>query len=215
MAATERHMGKLTMDFTFKRTAQITGLLLLLAAVTQAIYTALYVSEADVPRQLLWGTEGVLFVLLAAFAGSAMVQTKGQHLAWSAITAAAVLNIVQVGVGLTMFGPFFEASGNVEGLAPAAKAVVAFSFMVYNAAKVLLALALLVFGFARLNAGSTLLGGASALLGLVALVANAASMAAGRDVFGELPLAGASGVLATALLAVCLLTLPSGGDAQD
>ncbi|MFT7321290.1 MAG: hypothetical protein ACI8SI_002850, partial [Congregibacter sp.] len=99
------------MDFTFKRTAQITGLLLLLAAVTQAIYTALYVSEADVPRQLLWGTEGFLFVMLAAFAGSAMVQTDRQHLAWSAITAAAVLNVVQVSIGLTMFGPFFEASG--------------------------------------------------------------------------------------------------------
>ncbi|MFT4872717.1 thiamine biosynthesis protein ThiC [Congregibacter sp.] len=198
------------MDFTFKRSAQITGLLLLLAAVTQAIYTALYVSEADVPRQLLWGTEGFLFVMLAAFAGSAMVQTDRQHLAWSAITAAAVLNVVQVSIGLTMFGPFFEASGDVEGLAPAAKAVVAFSFMVYNAAKVLLALALIVFGLTGLKAGSRLLGGASALVGIVALLSNTASMAAGRDIFGDLPLAGASGVLATALLALCLLTLPDG-----
>ena len=47
-----------------------------------------------------------------------------------------------------------------------------------------------------------------ALVGLVALVSNAASMAAGRDVFGELPLAGSSGVLATVLLALCLLALP-------
>ena len=37
------------MEFTFRRTAQITGLLLLIAAVTQAIYTALYVAEAEVP----------------------------------------------------------------------------------------------------------------------------------------------------------------------
>jgi hypothetical protein len=86
--------------------------------------------------------------------------------------------------------------------------------MVYNAAKVLLALALMVFGLARLNTGSKLLGGASVLVGLVALASNAASMGAGRDVFGELPLAGGSGVLATLLLAVCLLTAPTGVDRQ-
>lgn len=198
------------MEFTFRRTAQITGLLLLFAAITQAIYTALYVSEADVPRQLLWGAEGVLFVLTAAFAGSALAQADRYHLAWSAITAAAVLNVVQVGVGLTMFGPFFEAAGDVEGLTPAARAVVAFSFMVYNAAKVLLALALTVLGLARLSDGSKLLGGACALVGVVALFSNMASMAAGRDVFGDLPLAGASGVVATVLLALCLL-LPTAG----
>ena len=199
------------MEFDLKRTAQITGLLLLIAAVTQAIYTALYVAEMDVPRKLLWGSEGLLFVLTAAFAGSALAQTDRHHLAWSAIDAAAVLNVVQVGVGLTMFGPFYEAVGNVEGLTPAAGSVVAFSFMVYNAAKILLALALLVLGLARLGAGSTLLGGASAAVAAVALIANTASMGAGRDVFGELPLAGGSGVLATVLLGICLLSLPDAG----
>ena len=104
-----------------------------------------------------------------------------------------------------MFGPFREAAGGVEALAPAASGVVAFSFMVYNAAKVLLALAALVFGMAKLSAGSKALGGLTAAVGVIALVTNAASMAAGRAVFGELPLAGASGVLATVLLAVCLM----------
>ena len=197
------------MELTFKRTAQITGLLLLFAALTQTIYTALYVSEADVPRRLLWGAEGLIFVLLAAFAGSALAQAERLHLAWSAIAAAAALNVVQVGVGLTMFGPFFEAAGAVEGLTPAARSVVAFSFMVYNAAKVLLALALSVFGLARFSAGSQWLGGASVLVSLVALVSNIASMGAGRDVFGDLPLAGGSGVVATVLLAVCLLGAPN------
>ncbi len=201
------------MDFTFRRTAKITGLLLLLAAITQSIYTALYVSEAEVPRQLLWGTEGVLFVLLAAFAGSALVQTRQQHLAWSAITAAAVLNVVQVGVGLTLFGPFFESAGDVEALTPAARGIVAFSVMVYKAAKVLLALALVVLGLARLQAGSKLLGTASVAVGAVATVSNMASMAAGRNVFGDLPVAGASGVVATVLLAILLLTLQDQSDA--
>jgi len=197
------------MENTFDRTVKYTAILLALAAVTQSIYTALYVSEAEVPRQLLWGTEAILFTLMAAVAGSALVQTKRYHLAWSAITAAAVLNVVQVGVGLTMFGPFFEAAGEVEAFAPAAGAVVAFSFMVYNAAKVLLAIALIVLGLARLRAGSKALGGVSALVGIVAFISNALSMAMGRDFSGELPIAGGSGVLATVLLAVCLFTLPA------
>ncbi len=203
------------MQLTIRQTAQITGVLLLVAALTQAIYTALYLSEAQVPRQLLWGTEGFLFLMLAAFAGSALVQVDRQQLGWSAITAAAGLNVVQVGVGLTMFGPFLDAAKELEALAPAAGAVVAFSFMVYNAAKVLLALALIVFGLAKRAAGSPLLGGFSVAVGLVAMVTNTASMAAGRDVFGELPLAGGSGVLATVLLALCLLSLPQSGAEGD
>ena len=193
------------MEFTFKRTAQIIAILLIIAALTQAIYTALYQLAPDAPRQMLWGVEAVLFVLMAAFAGSALAQVKSLHLGWSAITAAAVLNVVQVGVGLTMFGPFFEAAGNVEGVQPAAMSVVAYSFMVYNAAKVLLALAAIVFGMAALNAGSKALGGLTALVGVVAMIANALSMALGRGFSGELPIAGGTGVLVTVLLALLLL----------
>ncbi len=200
------------MEFNLKRSASVVAVLLLAAAVTQSVYTALYVAEADVPRQFLWGLESILFVLMAAFAGSAMLQAKQDHLGWSAIAFAAVLNVVQVGVGLTMFGPFYEAAGNVEGMQPAAGAVVAYSFMVYNAAKVLLALALIVFGMAKLGAGAKALGGVSAAVGVVALFSNAASMAMGRDFMGEIPLAGGSGVLATVLLAVCLLSLPAEAD---
>ena len=195
------------MEFTFKRTATIVAALLLIAAVTQAIYTALYIAEADVPRQILWVSEGFMLTVLAAYARSALAQAKRLQLAWAAITAAAVLNVVQVGVGLTMFGPFSEMSGVLEGLGvekdPARLmigSVVAFSFMVYNAAKVLLALALIVIGLDRGKA----LGGLSALVGVVAFVSNALSMGLGRDFSGELPIAGGSGVFATILLALCL-----------
>lgn len=195
------------MEFSLSRNTQIVAVLLLLAAVTQAVYTALHVAEVDAPRQLLWGGEGVLFTVLAAFAGAAMVQAKQVQLGWAVIAFSAVLNVVQVGVGLTMFGPFFEAAGEVEALAPVASAIVAFSFMVYNAAKVLLAIALTAFGLFKMSAGGKGLGVISAGVGVFAGVTNAASMAAGRDVFGELPLAGGSGVLATVLLAVCLFGL--------
>ncbi len=193
------------MEFTRQRTVTVIAILLLAAAVTQSIYTALYLTMPELSRAPLWGIEGLLFVILAAFAGSALAQAKRLHLGWSAIAAAAVLNVVQVGVGLTMFGPVSDAAEADPSLAPLIGAVVAFSFMIYNAAKVLLALAAIVFGLARMNTGARALGGLTAWVGVIALITNALSMALGRDVLGELPLAGGSGVLATVLLAVCLL----------
>lgn len=195
------------MELTQQRTITLVAALLLAAAVTQAVYTALYLTMPEVSRAALWGIEAFLFVMLAASAGSALALARRLHLGWSAIAAAAVLNVVQVGVGLTMFGPFGEAAGADPALAPLAGAVVAYSFMVYNAAKVLLALAAIVFGLARMKAGGKALGGLTALVGAVALLSNTLSMAAGRDVLGELPLAGGSGVLATLLLAVSLFGL--------
>lgn len=184
--------------------------MLIAAALTQAVYTSLYIAEADIPRQLLWGAEGLIFTLLAAFAGSALVAAKRYTLGFSAIAMSAVLNVVQVGVGLTMFGPFRDAADGIAALAPAADAVVAFSFMVYNAAKILLGLAALVFGMARMNAGVKALGGITAMVGVIAMVANAGSMGMGHDFLGGLPLGGGSGVLATLLLAVCLVGVVKG-----
>lgn len=195
------------MEFTHQRTVQVVAALLIIAAINQSLYTALYIAEVDVPRQLLWGGEGLLFAILAAFAGSAMVRSKSLTLVFSAIAFSAALNLVQVGVGLTLFGPFGEAAGSAPALAPAAGAIVAYSFFVYNAAKIMLGLAALVAGMSCAARGSKLLGWATAAVGMVAMIANTLSMAGGRDVLGELPLAGGSGVLATLLLAVCLLGL--------
>ena len=192
------------MELTFKRNVQIIAILLVLAAITQTVYTALYVAEMAVPRQLLWGTESFLFLMLTAFAGAAMLEARSLYLGWSALAFAGLLNVIQVGVGLTMFGPFSEAAGNVDALQPAASSVVAYSFMIYNAAKALIGLAAIVFGLAKINQGAKLLGGLTALVGAVALISNELSMAMGRDFLGELPLAGGSGVLATVLLAACL-----------
>jgi hypothetical protein len=204
---TQDKIKETTMEFTNTRIAQITAYLLLTVAVTQAAYTALYIAKISGPRELLWGLEGLLFTILAAFAGAAMVQAKHHHLGWSAIAVSAVLNVVQVSVGLTMFGPFREVAGEVEALAPAAGAVVALSFMIYYAAKLLLGLAAIVFGMAKLNAGSKALGGLTALVGVVAVVANAMLIVFGRD--GLLPssVAGGSGVVATLLLALCVISI--------
>ena len=181
------------------------AMLLLAAAITQSVYTALYIFEMSPPRQLLWGLESALFVLLAAVAGSALTRAEQLTLGFSAVACSALLNIVQVGVGLTLFGPFGDAASQMNELAPTAGAVVAFSFMIYNAAKVLLGLASLVFGMAIVKSGAVAIGYVTAVLGVVAVITNTASMALGRDVFGQLPLAGASGVLTTIFLAICLL----------
>ena len=192
------------MPTTHHRTVRAIALLLILACVTQSVYTAFYAAEMDVPRQLLWGTEGLLFPLLAALAGAAMVRTERLTLAFAAIAFAAVLNFLQVGIGLTLFFPFSDAAKADPALAPAAGAIVAFAFVIYNAAKLLLGFAALLVGLSRMAAGSKALGGATVLAGGIAMLANGATIAGGGDIFGKIPLAGGSGVLATLLLAVSL-----------
>lgn len=192
------------MEFNHVRTIRITFYLLLILALTQALYTVLYITQVDGPRQLLWGVESLLFTILAALAGAALVQTKSCQLGWSAIAFSAVLNVVQVSIGLTMFGPFSEAATQLPALGPSAGSVVALSFMIYYAAKFLLGLAALVFGMAEMTAGAKTLGGLTTLVGAAAMLANAILIVFGRDAFLPSGFAGVSGVLATLLLAFCL-----------
>jgi hypothetical protein len=198
------------MEFTHQRTVTIVAILLIVAAVSQSLYTALYIASQSnpdivIPRQLLWGGEGLLFAILAAFAGSAMVKSKRLTLAFSAIAFSAALNVVQVAVGATLFGPFGDAAGAAPALAPAAGAIVEYSFFIYNAAKLMLGLAALVAGMSAMARGSKLLGGATALVGGLAMIANGGKLLAGGDLIANAPLAGGTGVLATLLLALCLL----------
>ena len=195
------------MEFTLRRNVRIVAFLLVALVVTQAVFTVLFQKGIAGPRPFLWGLEGVLFTILAAFAGAALVQAKNYHLGWSAIAFSAVLNVVQVSIGLKLFGPFGGVAQQIEGAAPLIGAIVAFSFMIYNAAKILLGLAALVFGMAKMAAGSKTLGGLTALVGVIAVAANSIVIIFGRDGFLPPPVAGASGVVATVLLALCLISL--------
>ncbi|MBE3673993.1 thiamine biosynthesis protein ThiC [Pseudoalteromonas distincta] len=191
------------MEFTHKRTTLITASLLLVLAISQGIYSALYSAEISFSRQVAWGLEALVFTLLVAFAGTAMVQAKNAQLGWSAIAFSAVLNIVQVSIGLTLFSTFGKVAGAVEGAQPLISGVVSLSFMIYYAAKLLLGLAALVFG---LSFGKAI-GGLTALAGVVAMFANAILIIFGRDGFMPSGVAGASGMIATLLLAICLISL--------
>jgi len=192
------------MNLTKNHNVKIIAALLILAVITQAVYTALYVGASDEPRKWLWGVEGLVFVLMMAVAGATLVQNKQYSLGFSAIFASAILNLIQVGIGLTQFGPFYEVVDSVEAVAPAAGSVVALSFFIYNAAKVLLGIAAIVLGKAISQTGSKLLGQVTLLAGLAAVVANAIVMMFGRI---ELVPSGATGVIATLLLGLCLLKL--------
>ena len=195
------------MEFTQNRTIKILAILLLLAAIIQPIYTLLYQQAPDVDRQILWRLEALIFVLMAAFAGAAMVQDKRYALGFAAIAFSTILNVTQVGIGLLQFGPFRAATQTYEALGPMAFSVVALSFFLYNAAKVLLGLAAIVFGLAKLKQGGTILGGLAVAAGAVALIANALVMMFGIQAdFIPRRLAGGSGVVATLFLAICLFT---------
>lgn len=195
------------MEISQHRTVKIVAILLLLAGLSQPVYTALYIGAPEFDRQFLWGLEGLVFVLLAAYAGSALVMAKRYTLGFSAIAFSAVLNVIQVGVGLTQFGPFGAAAQANAEFGVVAASVVAFSFFGYNAAKILLGLAAIVFGMGKMGAGGKALGGLTALVGTVAFVANAAVMMFGRDGLVPSPVAGGTGVAATLLLALCLFSL--------
>ena len=200
------------MEFTHSRTVKIIAIFLLLAAILQPIYTFLYLKAPGVDRQFIWGIEALLFVLLSAFAGAALVQTKRHALAFSAIAFSAILNVIQVGIGLTQFGPVREAVKLNADLGSIASSVVSFSFFGYNAAKILLGLAAILIGLTLFKSAKTLsksVGGLAVLVGVLAFVTNSVLMMFGlqADIIPR-QLAGGSGVVATLLLALCLFSLP-------
>ena len=198
------------MELSQNSTVKITAILLLLAAISQPIYTALYIQAPEFDRQFLWGLEGLIFALMAAFAGSALVMAKRYTLGFAAIAFSAVLNVIQVGVGLTQFGPFRAASEANPELAGVSFSVLAFSFFGYNAAKIMLGLAAIVFGMGKMGEGGKFLGGLTALAGVVAFAANTFVMMFGlQNGLVPSPVAGASGVVATLLLAFCLFSVRS------
>jgi len=195
------------MELTYKSAVKYTAILLLLTALSQPAYTILKNLAPEVNRQFLWGLEGLLFVLMAAFAGSALVLAKRYTLGFSAIAFSAVLNVAQVGIGYTQFDPFLEAAAANADLKAISFSIIALSFFLYNAARILLGLAAIVFGIAKINEGGKLLGGIAILVGVVALVTNTLIMMFGIQSFMPRPVAGTSGFLATLLLAFCMFRL--------
>lgn len=196
---------------TMTRYSRVVPLLLLILVATQLAYVVLSDAGFQMHRIVIWATEAVVFLAIAVLA--LMELPKGGQLAsaWAAMAVSGVLNIVQVGMGLAMFAPLKDAG---PAAAPAYQATVAGAFFLYFAGK-------LLFGFAAVIVGAQLLRGtglakatgALAILGgLAAMVANMGGIITGMPMVYP---AGATGTIATLLLAAALTIKLRGTLATD
>jgi hypothetical protein len=190
------------MDFSARRSAQIVIFALFSVVITQIIYVALSSAGADINRSVIWTTEAVAFLAISLFALIPLARGSRYGAAWAAVMLGGVFNVIQVGMGLAMFGPLTEAG---EAMAPAFQSILAGAFFGYFVGKFL-------FGFAAVLTGAGLLrsraiaakgiGGLAILTGLAALLTNVGAMAVGMDMIQP---AGAAGTLATAFLGLTLI----------
>jgi len=175
-------------------------LAMIVLVVTQLSYVVLSNSGFEMHRRVIWTTEAVAFLGITVLALVALAQNSKLAPAWAAMAVSGVLNVVQVGMGLAMFGPLKDAG---EAMAPAYEAVVAGAFFLYFAGKWLFGLAAILVGAAMLRGtGLAKAAGVLAILsGLAAMAVNLLGMASGMAWIFP---AGATGTAATLLLAIAL-----------
>ena len=196
------------MNHTITGLARVVAIALLASVATQIFYIAV-VAEIDgdtVLRPVTWMTEMAIFSLVAV-AAMPLVARSSMPLAAAAIVLAGILNAVQVGMGLSMFGPSREAAdGQVFAT------VLQGAFFFFFQAKALLGVAAIGVGIAAIR-GSLLgkvIGGIAILSGFAAAILNLLAMAQGMEDW-TFP-AGAAGTVATALLALALFFAPRNND---
>lgn len=196
------------MDITARNSAMIVAGAIIVSVVTQIAY--LTIKGAVVTAPMIWGTEAVVFLAIGLFALVPALRGGPHAPGWAALALFGVFNLVQAGIGLTMFGPLGEAG---DALAPAMEAILAGAFFFFFTGKAAIGVAGLVFGLALLGkpgAAFKTVGGLTALAGLAALLTNLAAMILGRDLA---MLAGGAGTAAAAFVAAALLILPQTGTA--
>ncbi|APE27972.1 hypothetical protein [Aurantiacibacter gangjinensis] len=179
--------------------ARVAVIALIATVATQLVYIGLSSMGGTVNRDIIWAVEVLLFAVVAV-AGFALISTR--PIMGSAIGTFGVLNTMQAGIGLVMFGPLFEGG---EALAPVAGAVLALAFLLYFAAKLAIGLGALTAGlllYRHTGGGVRILGLLTAIAGGIAVVLN------GLAIFPQTDLtypAGGAGTVATLLLALALV----------
>lgn len=168
--------------------------------VTQLTYFALSSSGQDINRPVIWTVEACGFLGLSVVSLMTMARHKALAPALAAIAISGIVNVVQLGLGLTMFEPLSQAG---ESLAPVYRSVLAMAFYLYFVGKLLFGFAALVVGVHLLRAGGAAraAGALAAVAGLAAMVTNVGAMAAGMAMVFP---AGAAGTAATFMLATGL-----------
>ncbi|MEL1251261.1 hypothetical protein [Aurantiacibacter gilvus] len=197
------------MEPNTRRAAQAIAAALAFTVVTQIAYLALDAGGKSEIGYPIWRLEAVLQLVVIAFG---LMLVPRQPLLGGAISASGIFNLLQLGLGLTMF--YNLGLGTEDGPEPTFFAVVGFAFFLYFAAKALLGIAAFALGAAlwREERGPwRIVGALTALSGLAALAVNIAAMASEMEL--TFP-AGAAGTVATALLALALSAASRQGNAQ-
>lgn len=182
------------------RPARAVPLLLLILVTTQLSYVVLSDAGFQMHRTAIWATEAVVFLAIAVLSLAALANSGRLASAWATMAVSAILNVVQVGMGLAMFAPLKDAG---PAMAPAYQATVAGAFFLYFAGKLLFGFAAIVVGaYLVRSTGLAKVTGALAILGgLAAMAANLGGIIAGMAMVFP---AGATGTVATLLLAAAL-----------
>lgn len=205
-----------------RHAAKLVAIGLLATVVTQILYMAslggpqpadpaVGVTNADAARYFterwaeiaaVWTSEVVAFIAIAIGALIALAHRPEATIAWAALLLSAIFNILQAGIGLSMFAPAATAG---ETLAPVATTIVAGAFFFYFLAKLLI-------GIAGIAIGMRLLGGAGAgrkAAAILALLSGAAAAALNLAALPQgmalvLP-AGAAGSIAALCVGIAFL----------
>ena len=186
---------------------------LLLTVASQIFYiTVVSGSENEMLRPLTWFTELLAFSVVAIFAHALAARRPLQAVLWSTIALSGAFNVLQVGMGLSMFAPAMEVR---ESLPELFGAILAGAFFFYFLAKLLIGAAAISLGLdAVRSSGSGLAKGIGGVAALAGLAAIALSLAAMVDSEAWTIAAGGAGTAATALFALLLL-LPASSEKKS
>lgn len=189
------------METSARSAGQLAALAMLLIVSTQALYMVNSSAGLGIATTIIWTIEAIGFLAMAVFGLVAIARRASAPVVWASIALAGLLNVIQAGMGLSMFGPLKDAG---EAFEPAYQAVVAGAFFFYFAGKFLFGIAAIVLGIALMKGpiAAKTIGGLAILSGLAAVLLNAAAMAIGMDLV--IP-AGAAGTAAALFAAIAVL----------
>jgi hypothetical protein len=213
------------MDTTTRRAGTLIAAALIITIISQIFYMATLggpqasdpavgVTNADVVAYFtdrwaevatVWTIELAAFMVISIAALVLLVRTSFAPAAWAALFASGMFNVIQVGIGLSMFRPAALAG---EALGPVFMTVVGGAFVFYFLAKVLIGMAGIGLGlmlFSGSSGAGKAVGALSILVGAAAAALNIYAIPQG---LAQVFLAGASGTVAalTTAIAVWMLT---------
>jgi len=189
------------MKFDASHAAKLVATALVVTAITQLVYVILGGGGNQPVAYPVWRIEAVSALVVALFS---FVILKRNALVGGCLAVAGIFNVIQTGMGLTMF--YQLGYGGDTDPNPVFFPVLRMSFFLYFAAKAALGVAAITLGmelWQSIRDGVwRIVGVLVGLAGLVALLLNVAAMLLG---LGVVPFAGAAGVVAAVLTAFTLI----------